>query len=272
MIPLSLITATHNRPQMLGSIALPSLLAQTTSNFEWVVVNDGADPKTRSLISQLDPPFRIVYKEISHVGLGQARNLGLRSASGEIVAYLDDDNSLAPNFIESTSEFFEQNPHLCYSMCRQNRRRDVVENHEILKRGREFTSPTEGCRIDDLLLMKQLFDSNGFAHYRSNAPQWDDRLKIFCDYEYLLKCASIWGRERFQLNPTLLVDYIQTNQGIIGTSNYQQWSAELKHIWEQRENYSILGVLGDEFLLELIHQYQQKKSLELTAFSKREVG
>ena len=42
---LSLITATHNRPQILAEKALPSVLGQQVeaTDFEWIVVNDGGD-------------------------------------------------------------------------------------------------------------------------------------------------------------------------------------------------------------------------------------
>jgi glycosyltransferase involved in cell wall biosynthesis len=267
MTLISLITATHNRPQELGSIALPSLLAQTTSDFEWVVVNDGVDEATRDLISSLKTHFQIVYLETPHVGLGEARNLGLQSASGEVVSYLDDDNSLVPQFIESTVRFFAQNPTIKYSMCRQLRRRDVVQNGQLVKTGKPFMSPDINCQIEELLLMRQLFDSNGFAHYRLEAPEWNSQLKVFVDYEYLLQCASIWGESKFQLNSSVGVNYTQTNQGIIGKSSYKEWSEELQFISDRREQYGIFKSLDSEFLLELIGRYRHQKEALISAFS-----
>jgi glycosyltransferase involved in cell wall biosynthesis len=267
MTLITIITATYNRPQELGSIALPSILGQTTSDFEWVVVNDGANDATRDLISHFQTHFNIVYLETKLVGLGNARNLGLQAASGEIVSYLDDDNSLVPQFVAETVNFFAQNPAIKYSMCRQLRRRDVVEKGQVIKQGKPFISPSKNCQIEELLFMKQLFDSNGFAHYRLNAPMWNAKLKVFVDYEYLVKCASVWGQKKFQLNPLVLVNYTQSSQGIIGKSNYQQWSEELKYIWNHRDKYSVFETLAPEFLLDLIYKYQQNSTARLTAFT-----
>lgn len=242
------------------------MLSQTRNDFEWVVVNDGANPDTRELISSISPKFPVRYLETPRLGLGGARNLGLQAASGELVSYLDDDNAIHPNFIEETIDFFNKYSHISYSMTRQRRQRNVVEKGQLVKSGNVFVSPASDCNSIDLLLMKQLFDSNGFTHYRHHAPLWNPDLKVFADYEYLLRCASVWGQDRFQLNPSVLVNYIQTSEGIIGQSNYQQWSEELEYIWMGRENYSVFETLSPEFLLDLIQKYQKKNSARLTAF------
>lgn len=264
---ISLITTTYNRPTQLADIAIISLLAQTNSNFEWIVVNDGANLETRSLIDSLQTTFPLNYLETPRIGLCAARNLGLQAASGDLVCYLDDDNSLNPNFMEEAIAFFENNSTITYSMTRQHRGRNVVEKGQLVKSGQTFTSPTPECQITDLLSMKQLFDSNGFVHCRHHAPIWNPELQVFADYEYLLQCASIWGRSGFQLNPLVLVNYIQTNEGIIGQSNYQQWCEELEYIWKNREAYAVFESLSPDFLLDSIEKYLNKNAARLTAFT-----
>ncbi|MDF5724241.1 MAG: glycosyltransferase [Rhizonema sp. PD37] len=58
---VSIITATYNRPEKLRAISLPSLMNQTDRDFEWVVINDGANPQTREIIHSLEADFPIVY-------------------------------------------------------------------------------------------------------------------------------------------------------------------------------------------------------------------
>ncbi|MDF5723236.1 MAG: glycosyltransferase family 2 protein [Rhizonema sp. PD37] len=97
---LSIITATYNRPEKLNTNAIPSLINQTDDNFEWIAVNDGENPETRKIISNLKTNFSLLYVEIKHLssgfGLYHARNAGLEVATGELITYLDDDNSLGP--------------------------------------------------------------------------------------------------------------------------------------------------------------------------------
>jgi glycosyltransferase involved in cell wall biosynthesis len=106
----TIITVTRNRSSILQSKAIPSLLEQTDQDFKWVVVNDGADPQTCQVIDRLQTNFPIVYREIEHAekgfGLAHGRNCGLEASTGDIVCYLDDDNSLAPNYLTVVKAFF----------------------------------------------------------------------------------------------------------------------------------------------------------------------
>jgi glycosyltransferase involved in cell wall biosynthesis len=165
---LSLITATHHRADLLASSALPSVVGQTSNDFEWIVINDGGDPATRQLINTLDTPFRWVYQEITHssqgFGLCHARNVGLELASGELVAYLDDDNSLQPHFVAAMIEVFETQRSTRCCLPQQWRRRDVLKHGEVIRSGTPFISPSDRCTVKALIQQQELFDSNRHFH------------------------------------------------------------------------------------------------------------
>ncbi|MBR8833850.1 MAG: glycosyltransferase family 2 protein [Stigonema ocellatum SAG 48.90 = DSM 106950] len=266
---LSIITATYNRPEQLNAIALPSLINQTDCNFEWVVVNDGGNPETREIVSNLKTNFSLKCVEIKHsstgFGLSSARNAGLDRASCELITYLDDDNSLTPKFIATTKDFFRQHPTVKYCMAVQQRRRDVTKDGKIIRQGKTFLSPRYAeCSLAELISQKEIFDSNGFTHYRKNAPKWNPNYKVFADYEYLLQCTNVWGRQHFQINSIPLVNYIQSSEGIIGSSSYQEWAEELSRLIESTS----LSLLPNE--VERLHQivriYQEKCDSRLPAF------
>jgi glycosyltransferase involved in cell wall biosynthesis len=99
MTNVSIVTVTHHRSEVLLKTALSSLQAQTCSDFEWVVVNDGCDVETRQAIEafqRVNPSLAIQYFDLDHpaegFGLAHGRNLGLAYASHDWVCYLDDDN------------------------------------------------------------------------------------------------------------------------------------------------------------------------------------
>ncbi|GAP99859.1 glycosyltransferase family 2 protein [Leptolyngbya sp. NIES-2104] len=242
-VQISLVTATHLRAQILQQQALPSILNQTDMNFEWIVINDGCDAQTRSLIKQLQAPCSIVYLEFDHpatgFGLCHARNLGIEAASNSLIAYLDDDNTIVPHFIEQTHQFFSHHPDTRYSMAVQQRQRNVEENGTIVRAGQPFLSPPPDCTLTDLIEQRSLFDSNGFTHYRENAPRWNPEYKVFADYEYLLQCVQLWGREPFKLQSQPLVQYIQSSMGVIGRSTYSEWADELQSILESRDDHAL---------------------------------
>ena len=246
MSKLSIITVTRSRPQLLAR-TIDSLKAQTSQDFEWIVVNDGKDLATRQLITDAEIDFPFLYLGMVHPDRGFAlsvgRNRGMTVATEDIVTYLDDDNTFKPNFVAETIAFFDRHPQVNYAMPVQQRRRDIVYDGVVVKRGKEFFSPMNDCPVEDLISHQQLIDSNGFAHRNTKdlSLMWNLELKIYIDYEFLLKCICRWGRESFAMNPSILVDYVQTNQGIIGGSNHQEWAEELVWIIDHQESYPCLS-------------------------------
>ncbi len=121
-----------------------------------------------------------------------------------------------------------------------------------------FISPKFGD-IEALIEQKDLFDSNGFVHPRDNAPSWNPEYKIFCDYEYFLQCLDNWSADSFQILPTVLVNYVQTSEGIIGQSKYSEWVAELKGI-AKGDQYKVLDANLKSSLDRLSEKYKRLSS------------
>jgi glycosyltransferase involved in cell wall biosynthesis len=196
MLKLSIVTVTRSRPQLLAR-AIASLKAQSSQGFEWIVVNDGEDVATKKIICDADICFPYTYLGMAHPNKGFAlaygRNRGLTVATGDVVTYLDDDNTFKPDFVAETLDLFERNPQVSYSMPIQQRRRDAVQDGTIVSSGKEFFSPTLDCTIEQLIRHEQLIDSNGFAHRnnRDLSLMWNPDLRIYIDYEFLLRCKYI---------------------------------------------------------------------------------
>jgi glycosyltransferase involved in cell wall biosynthesis len=267
---LSIITATYNRPQQLLSTALPSILNQSDRNFEWIVINDGGNIQTRDMITDISTDLPIIYLEMEHpssgFGLCHARNFGLDVATAELITYLDDDNSFYPEFVATVRELFLFSPETRYLMNRQYRHRNVVNNGKIIRTSKPFVSPTAKCDIQQLIRHKEIFDSNGFAHYRRDAPRWNPVFKVFADYEYLLQCVEKWGKDAFKFNDLVLINYIQSNEGTIGSSTYKEWVEELTLICRRSHHYPTLQPTDVECLNKLIADYQGRANMLAPAF------
>lgn len=93
---VSVIVPTHNRPEFLAE-ALHSVAAQTERSFECIVVDDGSAEPVR--LPFADVRFRLVRSESSQ-GVAAARNLGIQRATGDYVAFLDDDDLWAPTRLQ----------------------------------------------------------------------------------------------------------------------------------------------------------------------------
>jgi len=105
---VSVIIPAYKIADYIGE-ALQSVFAQTFTNFEIVVVNDGS-PDTVEFERAIEPFLdRIVYIKQENRGAAAARNAAIRAASGEILAFLDGDDLWLPEFLQSQIEYLEKN-------------------------------------------------------------------------------------------------------------------------------------------------------------------
>lgn len=89
----SVIIPTYNRAALLRE-ALESVFAQTFTDYEVIVVDDGSADDTPAVIASYGDRVRFYRQENS--GPGAARNLGIQNAAGEYVAFLDSDDLWFP--------------------------------------------------------------------------------------------------------------------------------------------------------------------------------
>ena len=92
---VSVVIATRNRREFLAD-AIASVLAQTMSDFEIVVVDDGSREPYAQAIAEGLSDSRIRVHSLDHVGIAAARNEGTRLARGRYIAVLDDDDIMLP--------------------------------------------------------------------------------------------------------------------------------------------------------------------------------
>lgn len=104
MTMITVITPTYKRHQYLKN-AIDSVLAQTYTDFEQIVVDDNpADSEERRLTEEVmktitDPRVKYVQNEKNLGGAG-SRNVAIEMAQGEYIAFLDDDDMYLPDRLE----------------------------------------------------------------------------------------------------------------------------------------------------------------------------
>lgn len=105
---ISAIICTHNRDDYLGA-AIDSLLNQDYEDYEIIVVDNGSTDTTRAVVEKRLPHPRLQYVYEATLGLSVARNAGAKIATGQILAYLDDDAEASPGWLTALSKIYEQN-------------------------------------------------------------------------------------------------------------------------------------------------------------------
>ena len=107
---VSAIITTHNRATLLPR-AVDSVLAQTYSNYEIVIVDDGSSDNTQEIIAGFrDPRIRSIRRDQGG-GASTARNTGIRMARGEYIAFLDDDDEWLPTKLERQVAILDSSSH-----------------------------------------------------------------------------------------------------------------------------------------------------------------
>jgi len=118
---VTIILPTYNRAQFLPQ-AFQSIRAQTFSDWEMIVIDDGSTDETSRLVADasktMQQPVRYVYQD--NRGAYAARNTGLDLANGDYIAFFDSDDYWLPHHLEDCVSAFEANPNVdwIYGACR----------------------------------------------------------------------------------------------------------------------------------------------------------
>ncbi|HTQ28684.1 MAG TPA: glycosyltransferase [Puia sp.] len=107
---VSVIVPCYNQAGYLPD-AINSVCRQTHPQVEIIVVDDGSTENVRGVCESF-PNVR--YLRVERVGLSAARNIGVRVSSGDFLVFLDADDFLYPNAIETQLGYFAADPRLAY--------------------------------------------------------------------------------------------------------------------------------------------------------------
>jgi cellulose synthase/poly-beta-1,6-N-acetylglucosamine synthase-like glycosyltransferase len=109
------VVPTHNRPELLAR-ALASVSAQTWRNLQVIVVNDAGRDVSDVVTPHLTRAADRYIRHETNRGLAAARNTALQAATGEFIAYLDDDDLWLPHHVETLAgALLAQNRAMGYS-------------------------------------------------------------------------------------------------------------------------------------------------------------
>jgi len=184
---VSVIIPSYNTADLIAA-CLDSVFAQTYSDFEAIVVNDGS-PDTPELERVLQPFMeRIVYIKQENKRAAGARNHAIRQARGEFLAFLDSDDLWLPNHLALQMELFAQDPSL-----------DLVYSNGMLVGGpagdREFMEqcPSQGAATFDALIVERCQVSVSTVVARKqiliDAGLFDEKLPRCDDYDMWVRAA-----------------------------------------------------------------------------------
>jgi glycosyltransferase involved in cell wall biosynthesis len=105
----SVVIPLYNKENFIEN-TIQSLLNQTFSDFEVLVVNDCSTDTSEQLVARFDDPRINIIQHSVNKGLSASRNTGIKSANANYIAFLDADDLWKPSFLEKIDVLINQYP------------------------------------------------------------------------------------------------------------------------------------------------------------------
>ncbi len=195
---------------------IQSVLQQTYSNFEIIVINDGSEDRTLELIKQINDS-RLKVFSYTNAGLAASRNRGIKNAKGEFIAFLDADDLWTKDKLEKQLEALQNNPQaaVAYSWTDYIDEADnflypgchIIANKNIYEQLLVKNILENGS--NPLIRSSALVEIGGFDESLSKAEDWDLYLRLAAKYQFITvpspqilyrlsansMSASVWEQE-----------------------------------------------------------------------------
>lgn len=108
---ISIVIPLYNKEKSIAS-TLQTVLNQTFSNYEIVIVNDGSTDNSVAEVEKVqDSRIRLIHQQ--NAGVSAARNRGIKEALGELIAFLDADDEWMPEYLATQIQLYQK-----YSDCK----------------------------------------------------------------------------------------------------------------------------------------------------------
>ena len=174
---VSAIIPTHNRSRLLNR-SINSVLNQTYSAVDCIVIDDGSTDNTTEVIDEIKDDRLIFFSHKSNKGASAARNTGIRNSNGEFIAFLDDDDEWLPTKLEKQVEILRNLPSkigMVYCWMDYFENGKLIYEHHPKLRGSVFLEVLETQRLGGcptLLVRKEVFDKIGL--FDESLPRGND--------------------------------------------------------------------------------------------------
>jgi len=183
--------------------ALDSLKAQTFTDYEVIVVNDGSGDREELERTLKSHPLEVIYISQENKGVSGARNAAIRIAKGEFYAQLDADDQWTPDYLDVQLGILAENPDVAV----------VYPNATIIRDGSDTTlefmkiSPSEGeVNFESLVRQKCVVMTCVTARMSAirNAGMFDESLRSCEDFDLWLRIVRDGGRIVYHERPLVL--------------------------------------------------------------------
>lgn len=248
MNPLvSVLMCVYNTKEEYLRIAIESILNQTITDFEFIIVNDYSDEKTIDIIYQYKDDRIIHINNEINLGLTVSLNRGLEIAKGQYIARMDSDDISYPKRLEWQLSYMEKHNNVAVLGGWTS------TNGKIAK--------YQGHASSEWRKTRMLIENVGIAHptafirsdfLKANHLKYDVRIRKSQDYELWTRCL-LYGK--MAICPHIVLEY-RVHADQISAKNFAQQVEAKKLIRIQ-----LLKTMGVEFEKEELEQFLDMENI-----------
>jgi glycosyltransferase involved in cell wall biosynthesis len=186
MPTVSIVMASKNYARFLPS-AVGSVRAQTFTNWELLIIDDGSTDDTAATIKPFLSDARIRSIRSDHLGQTRAKNLGIALSRARLIAFLDADDVWLPTKLDKQLAVFQAQPETGVVFCR----RKLIDDAGKELPPRPTSDPRRGRVLDQLFVQNFVCFSSAIVQREvlSHVGALDPRLDLAIDYDLWLRVA-----------------------------------------------------------------------------------
>ena len=182
---VTVVIPTYNRKSLVCE-ALDSVLSQTYTDFEVIIVDDGSTDNTACMLSEYDDPRLYLIRQ-ENQGQGPARNAGILAAKGNYIAFLDSDDLWIPVKLKAQVAFFDKYEKLewVYSDAYAFDGETKEKLYIFSQKGRQYEGyiahqlfMNDFIATSTVMVKRHVFEEIGLFKHITKAQDWEMWLRI----------------------------------------------------------------------------------------------
>jgi glycosyltransferase involved in cell wall biosynthesis len=206
---VSIIIPAYNSERYLHA-SLQSVLDQTYSDYEVIVVDDGSTDNTKASVLSLGAPVHYIYQP--NAGPSAARNTGLAVAKGDLICFLDADDSWTPDKLKSQVSFMDEHPEVglvfsdeeeydedkvhCYSLLSKSAYYSEIMAGGIVDRAFQRLLPENFVPTSMVMARRRCFETAGLFDVTLRGPEDRDMWSRIAAHFRIACLPQVLGRKR----------------------------------------------------------------------------
>lgn len=222
---VTIITPTFNRGSLI-SRAIQSVLDQSYVHFEYLIIDDASTDNTEEVVKKFNDPRISYIRYAKNGGNAVARNVGVKAAKGDFIAFLDSDDEYLPNYLSRAVNYLKSEAKASFLWA-------GTRTVGIDKKERErIWVPTRANHPDQFLYELHVGIGRGFLIKREcfYDLEFDENLRTAVDTDFLIRLRQKYD---FTVLQEVLLN-IHTQPGSV-RANYTEKKKSYKIIIEKHK-------------------------------------